>query len=221
MRRHLTRILHLLEDAYGRAEPVSDRDPVATLIGCILSQNTSDTNSHRAHAALLARYGTYAALAGVPTSDLSEAIRCGGLATTKANTIQAALHAIQVREGVISLEFLRHMPTAEAQSFLMAIPGIGCKTAAIVLNFAFDQPILAVDTHVHRVLRRLGQLRVDTGPCKASAIVSPNLDPKQVYRFHIALLRHGKRCCRARSPLCHACPLAGLCAHGRGPWATG
>lgn len=217
MRTHLTRILSLLEEVYGIAHRDAAVDPVAILIGCILSQNTSDANAHRAHQALIVRYGTYDALLRASQPELAATIRCGGLAEAKSRAIMAALGSLASRGNGVGLDFLTQIETQDAMRLLVSIPGIGCKTAAIVLNFGFGRPVLPVDTHVYRLLLRLGLVSPTADPCRASETVSPEIDPGQVYRFHIALLRHGKRCCKARSPRCDLCTLSVLCPQSSVP----
>jgi len=147
-------VLERLLARYGRARR-GKRDPLEVLIRGVLSQNTSDVNSARAYENLVARFGTWEAVAAAPRAAIEGAIRQGGLAAQKARTIKAILERLGER-GAYCLEHLRHAPVEEAERELKAVKGVGIKTARLVLLFGFGRPVFVVDTHVHRVARRLG-----------------------------------------------------------------
>ncbi|HJW88135.1 MAG TPA: endonuclease III, partial [Dehalococcoidia bacterium] len=111
----------------------------------------------------------------------------------------------------LDLEFLRALPTAEARAWLRALPGVGPKTAAVVLLFSLGKPALPVDTHVHRVAIRLGLLPPGTSREKAHELLEVIVPPAGFYPFHLYLLEHGRRICRARKPRCPLCPVSSLC----------
>jgi endonuclease-3 len=103
------------------------------------------------------------------------------------------------------------MPPEEARAWLTSIKGVGIKTASIVMLFALDMPALPVDTHVHRLSRRLGLIPDKMTAEKAHAELE-SLVPVELYHpFHMELISHGRAVCRARSPLCDECPLTDLC----------
>ena len=143
---------------------------------------------------------------------LTEVIRIGGLANQKAPRIQAALRTIRERSGGYDLGFLAGLPPREARDWLTAIPGIGRKTASIVLLFCFGMPLMPVDTHVERVSRRIGLAPPTAGPDEQHEIYAHVLlTPHQFYAAHVLLIQHGRRTCYARRPACDGCPIAPRC----------
>ena len=130
--------------------------PVDELVFTVLSQNTADVNTERTFASLKARFPEWTAARDASAEEIEEAIALGGLAHTKAPRIKRILEAISARTGAPDLGELDGMTDEEAQAYLVALPGVGPKTAACVLLFALERPVMPVDTHVHRVARRLG-----------------------------------------------------------------
>ena len=206
-----TEIIGLLRQEYGELPWRPHGDPMTELILTVLSQNTSDANSGRAFARLRLRYPTWEALLGADPRDVEGAIQVGGLARIKAPRIKAILEEVWRRLGSFDLSLLKEMPLVEAKAWLRSLPGVGPKTAACVLMFALGMPALPVDTHVHRVARRLGLVPPQTGAEKAHELLEAMLAPGEVYPFHMSLIRHGRRVCRAQRPLCPQCPLAPRC----------
>ncbi|MGC9356850.1 MAG: endonuclease III domain-containing protein [Anaerolineae bacterium] len=211
--RTIWKIHDLLAETYGDPPSRPYPDPVASLVSTIISQNTNDNNRDVAFQRLRDRYATWAEVRDAPTEEVLEAIRPAGLAPTKAPRIQAALERITEERGEITLDFLKEMSLEEARSWLEGIKGVGPKTAAIVLLFAFDRPAFPVDTHVHRVSRRLGLIPEGTSREKAHDILEDLVPEKLYYAFHIELIRHGRQTCVARDPHCEVCPLNDLCAY--------
>ena len=187
------------------------------LVLTILSQNTSDTNSGRAFMRLRQRFPTWEAAMEAPAGELEAAIAVGGLAKQKAPRIKASLRAVYEARGSWDLDFLRGLPLDEAKAWLRALDGVGPKTAACVLMFALGRPALPVDTHVLRVAQRLGLVPPKATAERAHDILEAMLDPHDVYPFHIMLIKHGRRLCRAQRPLCEACPLLDICSFGSNP----
>jgi endonuclease-3 len=188
-------------------------DPVATLVSTIISQNTNDVNRDRAFERLRARFPTWESVRDAPLEELVAAIRPGGLAPTKAPRIQEALRRITEARGEIDLTFLDEMELEEARSWLLGIPGVGPKTAAIVLLFAMGRPAFPVDTHVHRVTRRLGLIPEKTSRERAHDLLE-DLTPAEIYyAFHLNLIQHGRAVCHARTPQCAICILQDHCAY--------
>lgn len=206
-------IVARLEALYGVPEWKPRQNPLEELMHCILSQHTSDANSFRAYRLMRERYPTWEAVAHAPVEELAATIRSGGLANQKAPRIQAVLHAIQQARGEYSLDWLREMPTPEARQFLLSLPGIGPKCAAIVLCFALGRPVIPVDTHVFRVSWRLGLIPKSLGEAKAHDALERLVPEPLVYRFHVALIRHGRAICKAQNPRCSQCPLREGCAY--------
>lgn len=209
-------IVARLDDAYGIPEWRPHGDAVSELVLTILSQNTSDANSGRAFARLLAAFPTWEAVAEAPLGPLVEAIRPGGLAPTKAPRIRAALRDIRKRTGSFELGFLGELPLDEAREWLRSIDGVGPKTAACVLLFALGRPAMPVDTHVFRVASRLGLIGERAGKAlmtaeKAHVLLDAAVLPEDFYAFHIGLIKHGRRTCAAQRPACPSCVLRDLC----------
>jgi len=200
----------LLLSEYGD-HPWHPSDPVATLVGTILSQNTNDVNRDRAFDRLRERFPTWEAVRDAPVEELIDAVRPAGLAPTKAPRIQEALHRITAERGTISLDFLAGLPLVEAREWLLALPGVGPKTAAIVLLFALGMPAFPVDTHVHRVTRRLGLIPDRTSREKAHELLEQIVPPELYYVFHLNLIFHGRAVCHARNPECARCVLQDHC----------
>lgn len=215
-RRHLAEVaLDRLGAHYDHPTWAGPRlDAVSELVLTILSQNTADTNSFRAFSALRARYDSWEAVLAAPTEELVEVIRPGGLAPTKAPRIQHVLAEVHAAtEGSWDLSFLATLPLREARDWLVSLPGIGRKTAAIILLFNFGRPALPVDTHVHRVATRFGMLPPKTPLERAHDLLEEVLEASEVYPFHVELIRHGRDTCRAPRPICGLCPLADACAY--------
>jgi endonuclease-3 len=204
-------ILQRLEGRYGMPRRHTTLELLEELIACILSQHTSDVNSLRAYAQLRDRFATWEEVLAAPVADLADSIRCGGLADSKAPRIQAVLRAIQARQGRIALDFLYALPDGEARSYLMSLPGVGPKTAAIVLCFAMMRPVLPVDTHVFRVAWRLGLIEKRIGEARAHDALQAQIVPETAFRFHVAMITHGRQTCKALAPRCTECPLTDLC----------
>ena len=187
-------------------------DPVAELVLTLLSQNTSDTNSGRAYQSLVARFPDWDAVLAAPVGEIEAAIRIGGLAKTKAPRLKALLAELRERLGdEWDASQLKTLPLPEAKAWLTSLPGVGPKTAACVLLFALKRPALPVDTHVHRVCQRLGLINEKTGAAAAHALLESQVSRGQVYPFHVALIRHGRRVCKAGRPLCEQCVLSDRC----------
>lgn len=207
-------VLERLGERYANPAWAGPRlDPISEVVLTILSQNTADTNSFRAFTALRARYPTWEEVLAAPTDELVEVIRPGGLAPTKAPRIQHVLAEIAAQRGSLDLSFLADLPLEEARDWLIALPGIGRKTAAIILLFCFGRPALPVDTHVHRVALRVGLLPPRTDVQKAHDLLEAALAADEVYPFHVELIRHGRDTCRAPRPICSICPLTDICDH--------
>lgn len=203
-------IVERLSALYGRPVWRPHGDAMKELILTVLSQNTSDANSGRAYMRLVSRFPAWEELMAADPGQIEKEIQVGGLAATKAPRIKAILEEVW-RRGSFDLSFLGEMPLAEAKAWLRSLPGVGPKTAACVLMFALGRPALPVDTHVQRVARRLGLVPANTGAAEAHDLLEAMLAPEDVYPFHVSLIRHGRRLCRAQRPLCAECPLRESC----------
>jgi endonuclease-3 len=211
-KRKIRAIIDRLRREYGRPVLRPHGAPVDELILTVLSQNTNDRNRDVAYARLRERFDSWAEVRDAPVAEVEEAIRPGGLAPTKAVRIKQILAEI----GDDDLSWLADAPLDEARRYLVELPGVGRKTAAVVLLFTFGRPDVPVDTHVYRVGTRLGLWPERTPLEKAHDVMLKLVDgPEEAYELHVLLIRHGRRTCTARNPDCPNCPLNRMCPYGR------
>ncbi|MBI4298616.1 MAG: endonuclease III [Chloroflexi bacterium] len=203
--------LMFLGREYGPAQWRPRYDPIAELVYTVLSQHTSDVNSQRAFGNLLATFGTLEKVGEAPIEEIEEAVRMGGLARVKAPRIKEILLLILKERGSLDLSFLKDMPLDEAKAWLKRLPGIGPKSAAVILCFSLGMPAMPVDTHIYRVAKRLGFIGPKISAAEAHDILEAMVQPEDVFAFHIYLITHGRRVCKAIRPLCHRCVLAWGC----------
>jgi len=204
-------IINKLENAYGKRVWREHRDPVSELILTILSQHTSDTNSRRAFDKLISDFRTWDDVLNANPDDIAQSIWNAGLARVKAPRIKAILQMVLQRRGSLDLAFLAELPLDEAKLWLEQLPGVGPKTAGCVLLFSLGIPALPVDTHVHRVAKRLGLIDAKTSADKAHQLLEPLIPPQQIYSFHINMIEHGRQVCGAQNPKCDKCVLEAGC----------
>ena len=204
-------VMEILGPEYGPVEWIPRYNPAEELVYTILSQHTSDLNSERAFNNLMKTFGSLEAIAEAPPEEIEPAIRMGGLARTKAPRIKAILNLVLSEVGSFDLSFLAEMPLEEAKAWLKKLPGVGPKTAAIILCFSLGMPAMPVDTHIYRVSQRLGLIRKKINAEKAHDILEPMVAPEDVFAFHIYLIRHGRAVCKAQRPRCGQCLIADRC----------
>ena len=203
--------IRVMTEQYGPFEEEPRLDPVHELVFTILSQHTSDINSARAFGFLMDKFGSLEAVARGDVAVIEEAISPGGLAKVKAPRIKLVLAQILELNGTLDLSFLREMPLDEAKAWLRQLPGIGPKSAGIILNFSLGMPAMAVDTHIYRVCQRLRFIGPKVTVEKAHDILESKVPPEQVFQFHVAIINHGRRVCKAQRPLCGECVVAEEC----------
>ncbi|MCS6908785.1 MAG: endonuclease III [Anaerolineales bacterium] len=208
----ITQKLHQL---YGEPQWRRPLSPLDELISTILSQNTNDGNRDRAFEALRQRFPTWEAVRDAPLEAVVEAIRPAGLAEQKGPRIQAILRAITAQRGRLDLDFLREFEPEAALRWLQQFKGVGPKTAAIVVLFSLNKPAFPVDTHIHRVTRRLGLIPHSTSAEQAHRLLAELFDKRDYASVHLNLIRLGREICRARKPKCPICPLKEDCAFYR------
>ena len=204
-------LINILTTEYGVFECEPRYDPASELVYTILSQHTSDINSERAFLNLMDKFGKIEQVAIAEVSEIEESIRTGGLSKTKAPRIKAVLNQIYDELGSYDLSFLKEMPLQEAKSWLKRLDGIGPKTAAIILCFSLGMPAMPVDTHIYRVAKRLGLIDSPTTADDAHDILENKVMANDVFQFHLLLINHGRKICKARKPLCHLCKLSHQC----------
>ena len=211
--RRVRAIVRRLQRHFGDLSPPRAADPLDELILTVQSQHTSDLNAERAFGMLRRRYPTWDEVVRAPTTKLADTIRSGGLANTKAARIQAILREIHRREGRYDLNDLRPRSDAEIVEYLSSLPGVGPKTVAVVMGFAFGREAIPVDTHVHRVATRLG-LVPKTSAQRAQRLLEASVPEKLKTPLHVGLIRLGREICKAGRPRCEDCPLFELCPTG-------
>lgn len=199
-----------LEHVFGTPK-LRGGDPIEALVGCILSQATTDAQSEAAYAARVARFPTWAQLRDARLAEIARVIKASGLANEKAAYIRGALRFIEQERGEFNLDFLNELSERDARKWLTQIRGVGPKTASIVLLFAQKRNVFPVDTHVHRVTRRLGWISEKTTADQAHEMLEALVPPSMYYPLHLNLIRLGREICHARNPRCEICPLQDLC----------
>ena len=161
--------------------------------------------------ALKARFPSWEAVRDAPVEEIIETIRSAGLSNQKGPRIQQALHNLTRERGALSLDFLADLDVEAGKAWLTRFNGIGPKTAAIILLFAFNKPAFPVDTHIHRVTGRLGLIGPKTSAERAHIELEAIIPPEDYYAGHLNIIRHGREVCQARLPRCEECPLTAYC----------
>ena len=206
-----TAIAEALTQVYGELDWSRNQDGMDELVSCILSQSTNDTNRDRAFARLKSHYESWEAVRISDLDELVEVIRPAGLANQKAPRIQDVLAAIYQKAGEYSIDFLDQMSIDVAKDWLVSLKGIGPKTAAIVLCFAYGRPAFPVDTHIYRVSKRIGFLPEKLSANDAHPVMEAMVPATDYYQFHIQLIQHGRDTCHARKPSCELCCISAHC----------
>ena len=204
-------IIERLSARYGVYEQVPRYDALDELIFTVLTQNTSDINAERAFDRLRSEIPGWRAVMEASEQAIASAIHHGGMANQKSVRLKAILRAIESDRGWLSIDFLRDWGLEEARGWLMALPGVGPKTAAVVMSFALGMPAFPVDTHIHRVALRLGLIPQKTTAEAAHALMESATPAGDRFQLHMQLITHGRQVCKARRPLCEDCPLNARC----------
>ncbi len=200
-----SRIIEALRVFYGAdAFGVDVGDPYRALVGCILSQRTKDANSAKAAEALFAVADTPKSMLALDENHIKQLIRPSGFYNQKARHIIGASRQIVERF---------HGETPRTRGDLMSLPGVGEKTASIVLSYGYGEPAIAVDVHIHRVARRLGLARGEAKPEEVKLVLEGDLPSSDWSYADGALLQLGKDTCRPRKPACERCPVEKLCGY--------
>ncbi len=208
-------ILRRLRRAYGRRTWKCWGRGVEVLVGTILSQNTSNKNSAAGYRILRRTFATWSKVMNADVNDVERAIRISGLSRQKAPRILAILRQIKSDRGKLDLQFLHDLDEQRAYEYLTNFKGVGPKTANCVLLFAFKKPVFPVDTHIHRIARRLKLIPPKATAEQAHELLKPMIPPADRYEMHVLLIAHGRKTCRAINPKCDECVLLDVCAYGR------
>jgi len=211
-------VLQILRETFTMPKwTEAKRDPFETLFMTVISQNTADRNTARAFESLSNRFEIKPeVLAKAETSQIEESLKTAGLYRNKVKTIKQVSRII-LEEFHGSLQPVLSLPLEEARKTLIQMPGVGPKTADVVLLFSASQSTIPVDTHVNRVTKRLG-FAPATGDYDAVRLSLQSLYNQRDYlAVHVLLIAHGRRYCKARRPLCEQCPVNMHCP-SRGLW---
>lgn len=203
----------LLIKAYGRPKWPGPEDPIDVLVRTILSQNTTSANAEKTYAAIKKGYRDWDAVASARPETVARLLKSGGLAKTKSKAIIGLLRDLKKERGTATLEFIKTMSVREAMRAFEAFEGVGPKTGACVLLFALGREICPVDTHIHRILQRMGIIPLEAAPEAAFELVQPLVPKGQSYAFHVNLIRLGREVCRAGRPRCSVCPVETECRY--------
>jgi endonuclease-3 len=206
-------IIQNLKAVYGTPKPKQGLDPLDVLIETILSQSTNNANSNRAFECLKRRFPSWESARRGRVSSIEAAIKSGGLAKQKSVRIKELLNDIHNSRGSLDLAFLRTAPLEEARAFLASFKGVGPKTVACTLLFAFNRPVFPIDTHIFRIARRVGLIPEKCSDEEAHRLMAEMIPKQRYYEVHINLIRLGRQICRPRDPLCEQCCLVDYCEY--------
>lgn len=204
-------MMRLLQEEYGSFVWEPRLDAVSELVYTVLSQHTSDINSERAFRKLLETFGSLEKVLNADVPKIAKSISSGGLSRIKAPRIKRILNHIQKERGSLNIDFLKKLPLNEAKEWLKKLPGIGPKSAAVILCFSLGMPAMPVDTHIYRVSKRLGFIGLKTSVNDAHDILEKMVAPKDIFPFHLLLINHGRKVCKAQRPQCNKCVLVQEC----------
>ncbi len=204
-------IIEKLSAIYGEFEQTPRYNALDELIFTVLTQHTSDLNAERAFDRLRETIPTWEEVMVADQQVIADAIFHGGMSNQKSKRIKDILASILERHGELEIEFLRDYELEDARKWLVELPGVGPKTAAVVMAFALGMPAFPVDTHIHRVSKRLGLIEEKTTADAAHEIMERQVRPELRFQLHMQLITHGRQICKARRPLCGECPLSADC----------
>jgi len=202
-------IANRLIGQYGAPE-IEILDPIENLVLTILSQNTTDINRDRAYASLMKTFKTFNQIRLAPTAEIAAAIQVGGLQQQKSRSIHKALEQIMNERGSLDLAFLNELSLSDALQWLTGLSGVGPKTAGIVILFSFHRPFFPADTHIRRIMSRMGLVPEQGDPHPRLNKLLP-ADPVLMQRLHLLAIRLGRELCHPRKPECERCPLQPGC----------
>ncbi len=186
--------------------------PLDLLIATILSQNTNDNNSFKAFQNLKSQYKTWSELINEKRTVIEKIIRSAGLAKQKSEAIKNIVVHLKRTNGKVSLNHIKKYPNDSAIEELTKHKGVGVKTASCVLLFALDRNVCPVDTHVHRIVNRIGIISEKT-PDKTFFALNENFPDMIAHSFHTNLIRLGRQICKPAYPSCNVCPLLKICEY--------
>jgi len=213
---HVNMITQRLETFYGEPQWPGRADPLDNLVLTILSQSTNDNNRDTAFRRLSTRFPTWLEVMNAPIDHIADAIRPAGLGNQKAARIKEILTWISQTYGALDLDFICDLDPEQVKTTFMQLKGIGIKTISVVLMISCGVDIFPVDTHVHRICRRLGLAPDNASAEKTHELMQPLVPTGKSYSLHMNLLKLGRNVCKAQNPRCESCPLADVCQYATG-----
>ncbi len=201
----------ILAGMYGAKKQSRFSDPTEELILTVLSQNTNDTNRDRAFRALKAKFPAWADIVSSRPVVIENTIKTGGLAGVKSRRIKKILQQVGLKSPDYSLTFLQDMSDTEVWEYLVSFDGVGPKTASCVMMFSLGRNTMPVDTHVHRISKRLGLIPENLSAESAHDWFREQKLPVDLYQLHLNMIQHGRTLCRPANPKCQDCGLKKKC----------
>lgn len=208
----ILKVNNILLKTFGKPPRNFKSDPLDILIATILSQNTNDLNSHQAYINLKKKFPNYERLVSADLRSIEREIRLAGLGKQKAKAIKNFLKKLKASNKSIDLNFLKNYDDKDAIEYLVSFNGIGLKTAACVLLFGLKRNICPVDTHVHRILNRIGIIKTKDRD-KTFLELHMHLPDGIAHEFHTNLIKLGRTICLSQKPECFKCPLKNICKY--------
>lgn len=214
------KILNLLEERWHHESDMEAilplfEEPLDDLILTLLSQNTNDLNRDKAYDRLRAKYPTWSEVANADVSDIRKCIMVAGLGETKAGRMKKILEKVYATFGEYSIKEMRNWEADKIRTYLTALPGIGVKTAGVVMVFDLGKPAFPVDTHLSRISKRLGWAGEKTAPDKIQLYLEDTLPKDRFAGAHLNLIEHGRHICSAKKPLCEECSIKKYCYYNK------
>ncbi|MEO8209338.1 MAG: endonuclease III [bacterium] len=208
----LEKVIDKLNEYFGKPYDYKLNPPsvLDVLIATKLSQNTTDKSSFIAFKNLKKKFKSWDDVAEASLDEIKECIRVCGLANTKARNIKVMLQKMKINYVNLDFAFMNDYDNEKIYEEFLQYDGIGVKTASCVLIFAYGRDAFPVDTHVHRVLNRLGIVKTNS-PEKTFEKVSKKIPHGKMYELHSNLIKFGRNICKAKNPLCSICFLYGIC----------
>lgn len=206
----LNKIITGLEKKYLNNDIPSKGGILDTLIATKLSQNTTDKTSYIAYKNLKKKYKTWDAIANAPLNEIKKQIKVCGMADTKSKDIKNMLNNMKKNYGTLNLDFLKKYKTEKIYDELLRYKGIGVKTVSCVLAFSMGREVFPVDTHIHRILNRLGIVKTKS-PEETFDKSEALIPGRKKISFHRNLIKFGREICKANRPLCGLCILYDYC----------
>ena len=211
MNKNISSIYKLLKKQYKFKKIRPHGDGISELVLTILSQNTADRNSGQAFAKLMNHFGNWENIRKASLSEIKNQIGIGGMSNVKSKNIKIVLNIINAEVKNYDLVFLTKLKRNEALKWLTNLPGVGMKTASCVMLFAYGFPFIPVDTHVERIVKRIGFINKKINAPNIQEELELIIEKEKFGIFHLSLIEHGRKICRAKNPLCNQCVIQHLC----------